>query len=222
MDNHATQRDEVDAIQTAVSTRLSRLGTIPVDTSYLDQRLWDQIPMPHQHRRFLVFGWVAGAGAAACAALIIALAMLFTGTPRLSAAELAGLYRNISTHSTLTATAGTANSGVQMAPRMICMLKSGETASCCQQMVGKYCLACVAVQSPSHARVVMVAGDVGTVKNPRGQTITIAGNRYTLDRLGHINMLMRRVGRHWYCAMGSEKPVTLAGYLRRLASGTRK
>ena len=222
MDNDTTQRDEGDAIQRAISTRLARLGTIPVDTSRLDQLLRDQIPMPRQHRRFLVFGWLAGAGAAACAALIIAVALLSTGTPRLSAAELAGVYRNLAAQPGVTMTSGTANSPVQMAPGMTCMMKSGQTASCCQQMVGKYRLACIAVRSPSHARVVMVAGNVGTVKNPQGQTVTIAGSSYSLVVLGHINMLMRRVGNHWYCAMGSEKPGSLARYLGQLASDTNK
>ena len=222
MDNYTTPREEGDAIQRAISTRLGRLGTLPVDTSRLDQLLRDQIPMPRKHRPFLVFGWLAGAGAAACAALIIAVALLFTGTPRLSAADLAGVYRNLAAQPAVTMTSGTASSPVQMAPGMMCMMKAGEMVSCGQQMVGKYRLACVSVRSPSHARVVMVSGDVGTVKNPRGQTLTIAGKPYTLDVSGHINMLMRRVGNHWYCAMGSEKPSTLARYLGRLASDTKK
>ena len=222
MDNYTTPRDEFDAIQRAISTRLARLGTIPMDTGRLDQLLRDQIPMPRKHRRFLVFGWLAGAGAAACAALIIAVALLSTGTPRLSAAELAGVYRNLAAQPGVTMTGGPVNSPGQMAPGMACMMKSGETASCCQQMVGKYRLACVSVRSPSHARVVMVVGNVGTVKNPRGQTVTIAGNQYSLVVLGHINMLMRRVGNHWYCAMGSEKPGSLARYLGQLTSDTKK
>jgi|GEM_PF-4384846 hypothetical protein len=217
MDQHTTQRDDSDAIQRAISARVARLGTMPVDTSRLDQLLRDQIPMPHKERRFLIFGWLAGAGAAACAALVIAVALLFTGTPRLSAEELAGVYRNLATQSTLAMSGGTTNSAVQMAPGMTCMLQSGETASCCRQRVGQYRLACVSLKSSSHARVVMVAGDVGTVKNPRGQAVSIAGNQYSLVVLGHINMLMRRVGNHWYCAMGPEKPGTLARYLGQLA-----
>ncbi len=222
MDKHTTQPDESDALQRAISARVARLGTMPVDTSRLDQLLRDQIPMPGKQRRFLVFGWLAGAGAAACAALIIAVALLFTGTPRLSAGELAGVYRNLATQSTRAMTGGTTNSAVQMAPGMTCMLQSGQTASCCRQMVGKYRLTCVAVRSPSHARVVMVAGNVGTVNCPQGQAVTIAGHSYSLVVSGHINMLMRRVGKRWYCAMGSEKPGSLAQYLGQLAPNTKK
>ena len=217
MDDDMTQHDESDAVQRAISTRLARLNTIPVDTSRLDQLLRDQISMPRKHRPFLVFGWLAGAGAVACAALIIAAALLFTGPPRLSAAELAGVYQNLAVQPGVMLTGAQANSPVQMAPGMVCMLKSGQIASCCRQTVGKYRLACVAVKSPSRASVVMVAGNAGKVNCPQGQAVTIAGHSYSLVVSGHINMLMRRVGKRWYCAMGSEKPGSLAQYLGQIA-----
>ncbi len=222
MDNDTTQHDESDAVQQAISTRVARLNTLPVDTTRLNQLLRDQIPLPRKHRPFLVFGWLAGAGAAACAALIIAAALLFTGTPRLSAAELAGVYRNLATQSSVMLPGAQATTPVRMAPGMMCTMKAGEMVSCCRQMVGKYRLTCVAVKSPSHARVVMVAGNSGTVNCPQGQAVIIAGRSYSLVVSGHINMLMRRVGKRWYCAMGSEKPSSLAQYLRQLAPNTRK
>ena len=222
MDNDTTQHGESDALQQAISTRVARLNTIPVDTTRLDQLLRDQIPMPRKHRPLPAFGWLAGAGAAACAALIITVALLFTGTPRLSAAELAGVYQNLATQPGVTLASGTATTAVPMAPGMVCMLKSGQMASCCRQTVGKYRLTCIAVKSPSNARVVMVAGSTGTVNCPQGQAVTIAGRSYSLVVSGHLNMLMRRVGKCWYCAMGSEKPGSLAQYLRQLAPNTRK
>ena len=216
MNNNTIPPEDADVIQQAVAARVGRLSTMPVDTSRLDQLLRTQIPVSRRNPRFWIFGSLAGAGVAACAAAIIAMAILFSGTPRLSAADLANVYQNMAGQPALAVTGSAATSKLQMAPGMICPLKAGETASCCQQMVGQDHLACVAVRSPSHAPVVMVAGNAGMVKGPRGQAVTIGGCQYTLDQSGHINMLMRRAGNHWYCAMGSENPATLASYLQRL------
>jgi hypothetical protein len=50
---------------------------------------------------------------------------------------------------------------------------------------------------------------------PAGKAVTIAGHEDTISQSGHVNMVMRKAGGRWLCAMGTQSPAVLDGYLDR-------
>ena len=210
MKNMPDNQMDDHVIQQAVSRRVARLATIPVDTSRLDVLLQRQVA--HGHSR--VWLWWATPLVGVAAAVAIMLLLLFSAAPQISAADLAGVY------SRLTAT-NQPLSGTMNMPAS-CQLKPGENGMCCRQMVDHQNLTCIRIDTHFGQPVVVVMANARRVKMPPagGEALIIAGHPYTLTHSGHVNMVMRRAGGKWFCAMGTQKPATLAVYLNRAANGT--
>jgi len=201
------RKPDGDGVQQAVSRRLARLATMPVDTSRLDAELRRRI----NRRRPRKWLWFATPLAGVAAALAVMVLLLSSGTPRLSAADLAGVYSH------LTAAGQQFNEAGAMTMPMNCRLMPGETAGCCRQLVDHRSVACVVIKTHLSQPVVMVMCNVKNAGMPSGRVVTIAGHAEVLSRSGDINMVMRRVNKHWFCAMGRQKPSVLAGFLDRTA-----
>ena len=194
-----------DVWQQAVSRRLASLASIPVDTSRLDEQLRRQI----NHRRPQMWLWWATPLAGVAAALAIMVALVTSTTPRLSAADLAGVYSHLAATDQPFAARGA------MSMPMNCRLMPGETAACCRQSVDHRKITCMLIKTHLSQPVVLVMCNVKNAGMPDGRAVTIAGRTEILSRSGNVNMVMRRVGKHWFCAMGTQKPSVLTVYLNR-------
>lgn len=199
-----------NAIQQAVSRRLSRLGSMPVDTRRLDEALRQQIDRPAQALPMWLWWTTPLAGVAA--ALIIVLVMVSSSAPRLSAKDLAGVYSHL-------ATSRQPNTGMAAMNNMAmnCRLMPGEMATCCRQTIGDKKMACMVIRSAKSRPVVLVACSNRRAKMPVGRLATIAGHIDIISKSGDVNMVMRKAGSHWFCAMGTQSPAVLGGYLNRAA-----
>ncbi len=208
MDHVSDKTVDGDVLQQAVSRRVARLATMPVDTSHLDEMLRRKIDRPPQ--RLPMWLWWTTPLAGVAAALAIIAVVFFASTPKLSAADLARVYSH------LTSGSQQFNAGEMTNMPMRCALMPGEKATCCREMVAHQHLTCMLIKRHSSQPVVLVACNL-RAKMPVGQEVTIAGHKDTFSRSGNVNMVMRRTGSHWLCAMGIQKPAVLAGYLDRAA-----
>lgn len=148
------------------------------------------------------------------AALAVIAVVLSSSVPRLSAADLAVVYSHLTAagQQRNAGTAGRANMP------MNCRLMVGENATCCRQMVAGQKLTCMLIASASSKPVVLVTGNLQRINMPKGRILIIAGHANRESRSGNVNMVMRKTGGHWFCAMGIQKPAVLAQYLDRFAN----
>ena len=197
-----------DVVQQAVSRRLASLASMPVDTSRLDAELRRRI----DRRRPRMWLWFATPLAGVAAALAVMVVLLSSGTPRLSAAALAGVYSH------LTAANSEFHAGSAMTMPMNCRLMPGETTACCRQSVDHHKVTCMLIKTHLSQPVVLLMCNVKNAGMPDGRAVTLAGRTEILSRSGNVNMVMRRVGQHWFCAMGTQKPSVLTVYLNRTGS----
>ncbi len=215
MTNMPDKLGDGDEIQRAVSRRVARLATMPVDTSGLDAALRRRIECrPGTRHRPRLWLWWATPLTGVAAAIIVMIVLVSSATPQISAADLAGVY------SRLTATNQPLPGTMNMPA--FCQLKPGENGMCCRQMVDHLNLTCIRINTHSGQPVVMVMADAARVKRPMMAVVTphFHGHTYTVMHSGNVNMVMRRAGGKWFCAMGTQTPATLAGYLDRAANGT--
>ncbi|MCL5945880.1 MAG: hypothetical protein M1472_03375 [Planctomycetes bacterium] len=208
MDNKPDHAEHGDIQQQAVARRLARLATMPVETRRLDETLRRQIS-----RRPRLWLWWATPLTALAASLVIMIALFSSTTPRLSAADMAGVYWRLTSAKQPMVGA--------MHMKMMCQLMPGEHGMCCRQMVEHQSLTCMCIHTRSGPPVVMVMGNVHHVEMPAlgKQSIMFAGHTYTLTHSGTLNMVMRCVNGKWFCVMGRRKPATLAAYMERTARG---
>lgn len=215
MTNMPDKLGDGDEIQRAVSRRVARLATMPGNTSGLDAALRRRIECrPGTKHRPRLWLWWAAPLTGVAAAIIVMVVLVSSATPQISAADLAGVY------SRLTATNQPLPGTMNMPA--FCQLKPGENGMCCRQMVDHLNLTCIRINTHSGQPVVMVMAKAAREKMPMigGDALMIAGHPYTLTHSGNLNMVMRIAGGKWFCAMGTQKPATLAGYLDRAANGT--
>lgn len=221
------EHEKHEALDRAVSKRLGRLSTVPVDSAALKRRLARQLEAHTDHpaQRRLPVQWLRPTAALA-AALLIALGVILIQDAATSPAvaapiELAQLHRQV--------VAGDAGLNVQSvgdlqdANRMIAAQSSGRAElpsaapaavqSCCLGSVHGEVVAC-ALMTYHDQPVTLVVADGRDLCSMDGLTVTRDGRRYMVHEVDGLTMVMTQRDNKWLCVMGemdAEALLDLAG-----------
>ena len=219
-----------DRLDHAVSARLAKLRTMPVDTSHLAERLRRQIPQPsaadsaQSHRFFLFRPLRAAAAGFILLGIILAAVIGSSGGPAMASADrMAQVYEDM--------TAGRAHMMMRVAsidaaaaalseqwPKMPALpdMPDDHVMSCCVHEIGRKKMACVALMVDK-VPITMSVADSADVKSPEGTVVTRDGVSYRVQSAKGVNMAMTERGGRWVCLMGRlpvDRLIDLAGQLR--------
>ncbi len=209
---------EKSNLDEAVSKRLRRLGTMPVDTSKLEARLRAEVAIPMQRRLWLRPMRAIAAGIAILA-VITALFLSTSGGPVLaSPAQMAQMHREL-----ISQQAGimqvnsidAANTALSKdwpdSPR-IPGVPPEHVMACCMKSVKSKKVACVLLKNDS-VPVTMTVANASDMRLPTSATIQRDGIIYHVQSEGTLNMVMTERHGRWICLIGelpAERLVELA------------
>lgn len=216
-----------DRLDQAVSDRLAKLRTMPVDTSRLAARLRGQIPqsVSAAHHPFFLFRPLRAAAAGFIILGIILAAVISSSSgPALASADrlaqvheevTAGHSRMMMKVSSIEAAAAALSQQWPNAPALPDM-PDDHVMSCCVHEVGRKKMACVSL-TVDNVPITMAVADSADVKVPHGATITRNGVTYEVESSKGVNMAMTERGGRWVCLMGKlpvDRLIDVAGQLR--------
>ncbi len=227
--DHSTDR-ATDADR-AVSARLARLRTMPVDTSRLERRLRAEIgdvgqtATPAASR--LRIGWsrftkLAAAAVVLLAALVGVLVLTSGGPALASATQMAQVHENIVSGRTPVMQVDS----IEEAGRMLASqwpqspnlpgVPEQHVMACCMQSVKSTKMACVLLKKEG-VPVTMAVARSADMRLPSSPTRTRAGVTYHVQSAGVLNMVMTERQDRWICLIGElseERLMDLADQLK--------
>ncbi|HVT90826.1 MAG TPA: hypothetical protein VHD56_18375 [Tepidisphaeraceae bacterium] len=221
---------EESALDKATSRRLSKLRTVPVDTSHLDRLIRTQIPRAEQSpMRIWIRPLRALAASVAIVALIGALLLSWSAGPVMaSAVQMAQVHKDLiagrlpvekvdsieQANQSLAAQwpdspqlSGV--SGNQQPP-------AAHVMACCMKSVKNKKMACVLLQS-NNLPVTVTMANSSDVKLPSAPVIVRDGFSYRVETVGKLNMVMTERNDRWICLIAelpSDQLVNLAKSLQ--------
>jgi hypothetical protein len=213
-----------ERLDQALTARLGRLRTMPVEIASLRQAITTLVPPPPRSTRST---WPHPLGAIAAGLLVIgavaAVILFWAGQPVLaSPRQLAALHEhNVSgpPHSTPVSSFDAAHGllsrqwpGAPALPK----LEQGQVTSCCMHHIGRKKVACVCLQVDG-TPVSLVVADARELDVPASSAISVNGVTYQLHSSDGVNMLLAEHGGRWVCIMGrlpAQRLTSIAGSLR--------
>lgn len=197
--------------ESAVSSRLSKLRTMPIDTSRLDQMIRAQIPQPVPAHRIM---WLRSARAIAASLLIlggITAAVLFSlSGGNVAAADMAQVHREIVSGQVPVMQV----QSIEEANRMLAEAAPGapplpqvprqHVMACCMTSVHNKKMACVLLKDEG-VPITMAVANASDMKLPHAPTTDRDGVSYRVQSSHGLNMVMTERNRRWLCLI-SEMP----------------
>ena len=212
-----SQDDPLDPLDRAVSDRLARLRTMPVELSALRNAVDAQIGAhAHHAARPMVLRMFTPMRAVAASllvgVLVIALIIASSAEPVLASADrLAQLHQDVISDDRHGTYGRKAVNSIEAANRALTSEDPGaplvptmgdeHVKSCCVRTIGRKRISCVSMVTDG-ARVSMAVANAPDVRMPTAKRITTDGETYYVQSARGVNMVMTvRAGR-WVCLMG--------------------
>ena len=201
---------ENDSFDDAMTNRLSRLRSMPIDMSALQAAIFRQFPrQTHQIRRHW-FNRPLRLAASVLLALGMSAALLIATLPRpveASPQMLAEMHQQMQSEQSM-ATPVTSMDAAQTvlsrqwssAPAM----PTGdghEVMACCVHQIGQKKAACVMLKV-DNTLVTMAVAKASEVRMPATLTVVRDGVSYAVQSSGDLNMVMTERNGQWTCLMG--------------------
>lgn len=208
--NEQNQHDE--QATKAVSERLARLRSRPVDLASFDARLKSALPRSSRGMRALIWPFVSPMRAIAASlvvgALLSAIVLMSTSTPALATPKrMAEIYNNAvdgKSHATTVSTADEARDVLRRkwpdAP-VVPEVRDLQLMHCCVHEIGRKQMACVTFLVEEQP-VTLAFASARDVRSPHGQTRVIDGQSFVVGSADGINMVMSERNGTWMCLMG--------------------
>ena len=198
--------------ENAVSNRLSKLRTMPVETSRLAAALQAQIPNP---KRRALGAWLSMRSVRAVAASVLAVGalaavLLFSTMSRpalASPAEMARMHEDLVSGKTPAMQVDSIEAANRMLagehPQFPALpdLPAEHVMACCMKSVANKKVGCVLLKQEGIPVSLMVARD-SDMRNPTSPTVLRDGVSYNVQTSGRLNMVMTKRGGRWICLIG--------------------
>jgi hypothetical protein len=200
---HDPGRERLDE---AVSARLARLRSLPVDLSALSTAVEAQV-------RRMVLGWLNPMPAAAASLLIlgtiVVLVIASSSGPVLASPDrLAQIHRDVvsggahgmrpvTSIEAANAALASENPGGPAVPGMA----DDHVMACCVHSVGRKKMSCVSLMADG-VPVSLAVADAADVRLPASETVTVEGVTYHVQSAQDVNMTMTERNGRWVCLMG--------------------
>jgi hypothetical protein len=210
---HDPGRERLDE---AVSARLARLRSLPVDLSALSTAVEAQVgaaPRGQTQGRRMVLGWLNPMPAAAASLLIlgtiVVLVIASSSGPVLASPDrLAQIHRDVvsggahgmrpvTSIEAANAALASENPGGPAVPGMA----DDHVMACCVHSVGRKKMSCVSLMADG-VPVSLAVADAADVRLPASETVTVEGVTYHVQSAQDVNMTMTERNGRWVCLMG--------------------
>ena len=219
-------RDEHDvALDQAVSARLAKLRTMPVDTSNLDKALRAQIQSSRREWRILSFRPLRTLAASVVLVSAIAAAIMLSASsgPALAdAAQMAQVHQDIVSGRIpvmQVASIGEANRMLNSqspgAPTLPQMPES-HVMACCMKSVHHKKMACVLLKDEG-VPITLAVASAADMKLAPAPIRTRNGIDYRVQKVGELSMVMTEQDGKWLCLIGqmpADRLIDVAAQLR--------
>jgi hypothetical protein len=199
-----------DRMDRAVAERLSKLRTMPVDTSRLDRALRAQIPAPTPSwAARLRIGPLRAVAAGIGILLIISVVLLTTATgPALaSPTQMAQFHQDLVTGKTpvmqvdsIEAANQALNSQWPQSPQ-VPAVPAQHVMACCMKSVKDKKVACVLLKDAG-VPITMTVANASDMRTPKSPTVIRGGVTYNVESVGALNMVMTERHGRWICLIG--------------------
>jgi len=224
-----------DALDKAVSNRLAKLRTMPVDVSKLRRAVDARIGAPTGNsssadgRRSLIFRIMTPMRAMAASlivgGLVIALVIASASGPVLASPDrLAQIHTEM-----VSGDGGHGRQAVDSIAAAKAALASHDPSApaipnaegkhvmaCCVHMVGRKKMSCLMMED-NGVPISMAVADAADVKMPASETVIADGVTYHVQSAQGVNMVMWQMSGRWVCLMGKSP----TGRLIEMAKGLR-
>ncbi|MDB5357362.1 MAG: hypothetical protein JWN24_3815 [Phycisphaerales bacterium] len=228
MNSEMPNRDESgESVDRAISARLAKLRSMPVDLTNLEKALKAQIPPPtHQSRwRVLTLRPLRAIAASLVLASAIAAAILLSASsgPALAeAAQMAQVHQEIVSGkipvmqvSSIDAANRMLNQEAPGAPSLP-QLPDSHVMACCMKSVHNKKMACVLLKDEG-APVTLAVASAADMKLPTAPVQSRNGVEYRVQHVGDLSMVMTERNGKWLCLIGpmpAERLMDLAAQVR--------
>jgi hypothetical protein len=211
-----SENDEVNLKQqrldAAVSNRLSRLASMPVEMASLEAAMQREIGGAAGRRRIPWLRPVQALAASLLAVGLLVAALVMSGGPaQASSSDLARVHQDMVSgggHVVPVSSMDAANRAVAEhwpdAPQLP-GVQGQHVMACCVHQVGREQVACAALKVDGVA-VSMAVADSKDLRMPPGETVRRGGKVYRVQSSGTLHMAMHERDGRWACLMG-EAPV---------------
>ena len=201
-----------DPVDAALSRRLARLATVPVDSSNLERRLRAKMAEPEAPpRQPIVMRWrrpLAGIAALLLVGVFIGLALINTASPVVAApTELARVHRDViagEAEAFQITSINQANqiiaSQSQTAPTLPQHV-TGDVRTCCLHRIQGVLVVCLQLEYRGQP-VTLVVAHGRELCSRDGTVIQRGGTEYMTHDVEGLNMVMTNQADHWLCVMG--------------------
>ena len=222
----AFEEDQSQEIDEAISRRLGRLGSMPVDTSRLDAALRARIPQRRQRPVFYRLMRPATAIAASLTLFAIIAAALLTsssGEVLASPAQMAQVHMDIVQNRVPVTRVNSIEEASQSLSQtwsqspQLPQPPQEHVMACCMKSIRNKRIACVLLQDAAGTPITMTVARSTDMRAPRGPTVTRDGITYHVHDMAPLNMVMTERAGRWVCLIAQlpqEKLIDLAAHLR--------
>jgi hypothetical protein len=207
-DEHGDEHDE--ALDRAISVRLGKLRTMPVDTLDFDKAIRAKIPPPRSAWRTLTIRPLRAMAASILlvSAIVAAVMLSASGGPAMAEpAQMAQVHEDIISGKVPVVRVASIEEANRMlnaqspgAPTLPQMPDS-HVMACCMKSVHNKKMACVLLKNEDVPVTLAVARAADLKLSPAPIT-TRNGINYRVQRVGDVNMVMTEQDGKWLCLMG--------------------
>ena len=213
MNTKMTNRDEHDEpVDTAISERLAKLRTMPVDLTNLERSLKALIPPPTVGTRWRLRMFHPLRAIAASMVLVSAIAAAImlsasSGPALADATQMAQVHEEIVSGKIPVMQVASIDGANQMlnqespgAPSLP-QLPDSHVMACCMKSVHNKKMACVLLKSEG-VPVTLAVASASDMKLPTGPVQKRNGLEYRVQRVGKLSMVMTERNGKWLCLIG--------------------
>jgi hypothetical protein len=204
-------RDEHDeALDRAVSARLAKLRTMPVDTSNLDKALRAQIPSSRHEWRIISLRPLRAVAASIVLISAIAAAIMLStssGPALAEPAQMAQVHLDIVSGripvmqvASIEAANKMLNAQSPGAPTLP-EIPDSHVMACCMKSVHNKRMACVLLKDEG-VPITLAVARAADMKLAPAPVTTVNGIEYRVQKVGDLSMVMTEQGGKWLCLIG--------------------
>jgi hypothetical protein len=228
MNSEMPSRDESgEPVDRAVSARLAKLRSMPVDLTNLEKALKAQIPSPTNQSRWRVLTLRPLRAIAASVVLVSAIAGAIllsasSGPALAEAAQMAQVHQEIVSGkipvmqvSSIDAANRMLNQEAPGAPSLP-QLPDSHVMACCMKSVHNKKMACVLLKDEG-APVTLAVASAADMKLPTAPVQSRNGVEYRVQHVGDLSMVMTERNGKWLCLIGpmpAERLMDMAAQVR--------
>jgi hypothetical protein len=211
--------DTLTPLDQATARRLARLGTMPVDTRTLDNRLAAVIPPSPRVVRTGGGGWMRPLRAMAAGLLIVGLlgALVYnisSAPAQASVALMAQMHEDLVSGKTPAVQVDSIDAANRELSRQcpdspaLPNVPQQHVMACCMKSVKNKRVACVLLKSQD-VPVTLTVANASDIKLPESPGVEHAGATYHVQSTGKLNMVTTRRNQRWICLIGQVPPEQL-------------